>query len=200
MGFRDQNGAIHGPFALDNAKIRDKWLNLLGSPGAPTENDWTGVCPTQAESSLLSPTMYIQRFERGYIYYCGTGSAVYAPYSVTHVPGVRGRYTCGAGDNSVIVVENISSGYATVNIIIHNFDGTIRDSRIRNMLLEPGGQWVINVHEILFDWLVLGTNMGGTFNGDAYVYSDQSVAVNHSYIVDEDCKYLPTILRAYPPP
>jgi hypothetical protein len=94
------------------------------------------------------------------------------------------------------------SGYATTSIVIHNSDDDkVRDSRMRSSLLEPGGQWVVNVHTILYDWLISDASTWGTFNGYAYVYADQPVTVYHNYSTNTDCLFEPAImLNAYPPP
>lgn len=39
MGYRDPNGKVYGPFALDNATIRDKWLALGGGAGSPISDN-----------------------------------------------------------------------------------------------------------------------------------------------------------------
>jgi hypothetical protein len=76
IGYRDQNGDTHGPFALDKALIRDLWLPLEGEPGAPIEDDWSTDC------GVYYIGKYIQRFEMGEIHYCdGSSSATYFPYN-----------------------------------------------------------------------------------------------------------------------
>lgn len=42
MGYRDQNFAVQGPYPISLTKIREKWIELQGSPGSPTGNYGAG--------------------------------------------------------------------------------------------------------------------------------------------------------------
>ncbi|MGC8960801.1 MAG: M23 family metallopeptidase, partial [Chloroflexia bacterium] len=44
MGYRDQNGAVHGPFPLDNVKIRNRWVTEARKLGSPITNDSSYPC------------------------------------------------------------------------------------------------------------------------------------------------------------
>lgn len=203
MGYRDQDNAIQGPFPISLINIREKWIELEGLPGPPMGNSGAKSCDI-----LESPTttMYYQNFERGYIYYCGTSNAVYVPYAYTIVPNVRARLTCGAGDdaNSYVIVENNTGVDAQVSITIVKEDGDTRDSRAYNPSMPPGARWEINIHDIVFDWLIgseiEGSPTPGIFEGTAYVYSDPLVYVAIDYTDDLNCAYIPSVLSPYPTP
>ena len=205
MGFRDQNGVVQGPFSLSNAKIRDKWLALEGSPGSPIENMMTDICYFRTANGVVSANLYAQGFERGMIHYCGSGSAVYTPYQTElYFPDVRGRLTCemGVDSNSFIWVENVGYDNAQVSIAILKPDGTVLDTRVHPSL-SPGEQWEINVHTIVFDWLILGSNNNptpGIFSGSAMIYSDMPLAYTHGYSSPAGCANMPNIIHTYPPP
>ncbi len=123
MGYRDQNGTVHGPYALDRTKIHDKWLALQGEPGAPLEDDYTGSC-IQSGTGLLA-TLYIQGFERGYIQYCGSGDAEYVAYAKTYLPDTRIDYS---GWNSSVTARN-NAGDTEISITFYKPDGKVADSR-----------------------------------------------------------------------
>jgi hypothetical protein len=191
MGYRGPDGTAHGPFALDNAKIRIRWLALEGVPGAPLGDDWSDICYESAMGETIASTLYIQEFERGYIQYCGSGNAEYVPYGQTYLPNIVGRYTCGAGDNSFVVVTNNNPSPAIVSIVLYKSDGTVRDSRVHTSLgLDE--TWVLNVHNVVFDWLITGKDDSGIFQGWARIYYDQMVNVRLQYI-SESCEYMPVI-------
>jgi hypothetical protein len=205
MGFRDQNGVVQGPFSLSNAKIRDKWLALEGSPGSPIENMMTDICYFRTANGVVSANLYAQGFERGMIHYCGSGSAVYTPYQTElYFTDVRGRLPCemGVDSNSFIWVENVGYDNAQVSIAILKPDGTVLDTRVHPSL-SPGEQWEINVHTIVFDWLILGSNNNptpGIFSGSAMIYSDMPLAYTHGYSSPAGCANMPNIIHTYPPP
>lgn len=194
MGYRDQDHEIHGPFAIDNTAIYNQWIADEGAAGPPIEDDWVGSCIPEGEISPQA-ALFTQAFEHGYIYYCGSGDADYHPFNETPIESVRARYTCGAGENSFLVITNTSSSDAQVTLTVFNDDGSVRDSRVHDSLLAPDEQWIVSIHEIIFDWLNWPSGMAGTFEGSAIVYADQSVDVDHESSWDTECEYLPGVMK-----
>lgn len=152
MGYRDQDHNIHGPFAIDNSVIYNRWMADEGAAGPPIEDDWIRSCIPEGEYSPQA-ALFTQAFEHGYIYYCGSGSADYHAFEETPIEDIRARYTCGVGENSFLVITNTSLSDTRLTLTVFNGDGSIRDSRVHHSLLAPDEQWIVSIHEIVYDWL-----------------------------------------------
>ena len=188
-GYRDQDGAVHGPYSLSGTKIREKWVTLEGSPGSPVGGYYYYSCGLLAQG-------FRQNFERGYIDYCGSGNANYHPYTTTFLPDIRYRQSIGAEFNSTIVVRNNSDDYsAQVNITIYHPDGRVFDTRTHTSLTARA-MWVLEVHDIFYDSTMYGT---GTFVGSATVSANQDVSVLVMHHMDEqsqDYTGIPSTINA----
>jgi murein DD-endopeptidase MepM/ murein hydrolase activator NlpD len=173
MGYRDQNGTVHGPFPLDRAKIHDKWLALQGKPGAPLEDDHTGTC-VQSGTGLLA-TLYIQGFEQGYIQYCGSGAAEYVAYPKTYLPDTKIAYN---GWNSSVTAHN-NGGATEVSITFYQADGKVADSRAYDPHLATNANWTLETSSLASD----ETNPINNVAGSAVVAAeaDTSVVVENQY-------------------
>jgi hypothetical protein len=182
MGYRDQDNAIQGPFRLDDPAIRDKWLTVAAQLGSPIADDcvlagscppaWPGTpaCQSAEQLTLYQPT--VQRFERGYIYYCSNGVAIAQNYFYTYLP--RLQATANASDwDAYVYIRNLSASPATVSITLLKTDGKVLDSRTYQAL-PANATWVIRPATVINDWLIGGYN---TFIGSAVVASDRDVAV-----------------------
>ncbi|RMF32999.1 MAG: hypothetical protein D6759_07490 [Chloroflexi bacterium] len=161
MGYRDQEGTVHGPFALDYSSIQNKWLELEGEPGSPLGDDY---------SPWYTAYERLQKFERGYInFVSGSGTNYYA-YAKTFLPGIRIGYN---GWNSTIIVRNNSNANpASVNITFYHQDGSVADSRTHTSV-PAQGIWA-------FDTAVLPadpTNPIADFLGSAVIAASENVAV-----------------------
>ncbi len=68
MGYRDQNGNVHGPFALDHGFILYEWEERDGEPGSPLNDDYAGLAVGR---DAQGATLYeqVQSFEHGSIVY-----------------------------------------------------------------------------------------------------------------------------------
>ena len=192
MGYRDQNGAVQGPFALDNEKIRDEWIALEGAPGAPVNYLISDYCNT---INMQAAPFFLQEFEKGYIEYCGSSDAQYVEYGFLTVPDLKGRFTCGAGDNSILEISNPNPFMIFLSVQIYDNYGRTIDSRVYSSL-PPGSTWIVNIHHIVFDWLNRERGAGGIFNGYARIYKNtsSSIGVSHFYTLDRGCVFYPAIL------
>jgi hypothetical protein len=170
MGYRDQNGTINGSYPLIDTKIEARWVAEEGKPGSPLGSKYSIICPQKAGMQV---TGYRQDFERGYIEYCGTSSADYVGYAQTYLPDIRTIRDTDNGWNSTIVVRNDSPVPASVNITIYNSGGTVVDSRT-NKILGTKAAWSLNVHDVVFDWLVDSYEL---FEGSAIVTADRDVSI-----------------------
>ncbi len=146
LGYRDQNGTSHGPLQLDDAKIRDAWIQNAARLGSPVSNDcFIGTCPptdasptcpapaageTLPEGDVPQVTGIRQNFERGYIYYCqGATSATVKEYaSRTFLPRIVASDDSAAW-NSTVYIRNLGNGAAKVSITFYEPSGWILDSR-----------------------------------------------------------------------
>jgi len=167
MGYRDQNGTVHGPYALDRAKIHDKWLALQGKPGAPLEDDHTGTC-VQSGTGLLA-TLYIQGFEQGYIQYCGSGAAEYVAYPKTYLPDTKIAYN---GWNSSVTAHN-NGGATEVSITFYQADGKVADSRAYDPHLATNANWTLETSSLASD----ETNPINNVAGSAVVAAEADTSV-----------------------
>lgn len=146
MGYRDQDGTVHGPYALDNTKIHNKWVELQGEPGAPLEDDDTGGSCVQSGTGILA-TFYIQGFERGYIQYCGSGAAEYVAYAKTYLPDTRIDYS---GWNSSVTARN-NAGDTEISITFYKPDGKVADSRAYSPTLATNANWTLEASSFATD-------------------------------------------------
>lgn len=187
MGFRDQNGVVNGPYAINLSKILDLWRGLEGRPGSPIGDDYGFSCTSSGSGPL--EVGYRQLFEHGYISYCSSANASYVEYVKTYLPDIRYRNTESAGWNSTIIVRNLGSSPVPVNITIYRSDGSIVDSRTHTSLA-PYATWKLYVHDILSDQ-VIGFE-SGDFKGTAVVSASATLSV-----VVENRKGNPALARAY---
>jgi hypothetical protein len=164
MGYRNQNHAIVGPFQLSDVKIRDKWATSAAQLGSPLENPWSSPCSLRGTLQ----TAYQQRFERGYIAYCGTGQAAVTLYTPTFLPRILADQNTNNW-NSTIYIRNLGSIPADVSVSFYKTTGKILDSRTY-IDLPVNGTWEIGATAVVFDALVLGNS---SFSGAAVVASDQ---------------------------
>jgi murein DD-endopeptidase MepM/ murein hydrolase activator NlpD len=170
MGYRDQNGTVHGPFALDDAKIYGKWLILNGEPGAPVEDDWPDSCYIAGEAPMN--TLQVQAFERGRIQYCGKGAATCVAYAKTYLPPVSIGYE---GWTSSVTIRN-NSLLAGVRLTFFDTAGHVADSRVYHTNLPQRAAWT-------FDAASLSTAGGEVLNpidnfiGGGVVSADVDTAV-----------------------
>lgn len=195
MGYVDQNNAAHGPFQLNNSKIRNKWISLASQLGSPVANvcelagncppPWPGTptCSGQAGENTLQLNM-VQRFERGYIYYCNNGSAIARYYNN---PDLNLRYyqaflprvlaSENASDwNSYIYVRNLGGAATTASITFYTNDGRVLDSRVYDGL--PGNAtWQVDVRAVLLGQFLSRVDYDPIYSGSAIVASDRDVAV-----------------------
>jgi hypothetical protein len=189
MGYKDQNHNVHGPYALDRTKIRNKWLDLEGRLGSPLGNDYyeTTPPPLRTPADILTSLQgvlvytYYQKFERGYIYYTGTGAAQVIEYSPTSLPDIRAHRLAGTnGWNSTITVRNDGPTSADVSIVILNRDGTVKETRAYKDL-RKNAAWTLNVRDVVYN-PILG-DWTQDFSGSALVYAarDVSVMVTQEY-------------------
>jgi hypothetical protein len=168
MGYRDQDGAVHGPYALDDTKIHDKWLALSGGPGAPVGDDITSPCSLAGAGPQA--TFRIQRFERGYIQYCGSANADYIAYGKTYLPDTEIAYN---NWNSLITVRSIDTS-SRVNAYFYNPDGTVADSRVYDPDLAANAMWIFDTSSMTADngeWV----NPIGNIAGSAVVAAELNV-------------------------
>lgn len=171
LGYADQNNNSHGPFLLDNTKIRDKWLSVARRLGAPIEDDFSYPC--LGEEGIQSPTGYLQSFERGYISYCGSGAAQVTYYRTTFLPRILASENINAW-NSTVSIRNLGS--ATVSITFFTPDGRVLDSRVYNGF-PTNVTWEVGVRGILHDQFLSRADSNSVFEGSAIVASDGDVAV-----------------------
>ena len=189
MGYRDPSGTIHGPFPLDNTKIRNIWTTNAARLGSPIEDDWAYICslgsgpplPGPASATVATPGVvaaptplygYQQRFERGYIYYCGDDPAQAVFYPLTFLPRILASTDAGAW-NSTLFIRNLASSSTNVSVSFFRTNGTVLDSRTY-IGLPANATWELRASNVVFDDLVAE---GNTFSGAALVASDQDVAV-----------------------
>lgn len=158
-GFRDEDHVVRGPFALDDAKIRNLWVSLDGEPGAPIQDDW------------ISDSTRLQRFERGLISYYGSYPAMYSPYPKVHLPDVRVRSN---GWNSKIVARN-NGGPAEMTIYLYDEDGTVVDSRAYSSPLASNAVWDFDASSLDDGWP--DPNPINGFSGVAEITAQSDVAV-----------------------
>jgi hypothetical protein len=173
MGYRDQNGTVHGPFALDYSSIRQKWLGLDGEPGSPLNDDYEGIILGQKAHDPLS---YVreQPFEHGVIVFESGWGTNYYPYAETYLADVRASESTN-GWNSTIVVRNNGAGSATVNVTFYTDDGRVLDSRTHTSV-PARGVWSLDVRSALLDFLNQN-HYQAVFEGPAIVYASQDVSV-----------------------
>ena len=172
LGYIDQNNNPHGPFQLDDTKIRDKWLSVARRLGSPIEDDYTATCPSKA---LLATCRY-QGFERGYIYYqIPYGSAQVVYFGQTFLPRIIASEDANAW-NSTVSIRNLGGGQATVSLTFFTRDGRVLDSRVYNGL-PANATWEVGVRGILYDQFLNRADSNPVFEGSAVVASDQDIAV-----------------------
>ncbi|MGC9025900.1 MAG: hypothetical protein ACP5NB_13900, partial [Chloroflexia bacterium] len=172
LGYVDQNNTPHGPFQLDNTKIRNKWITVARSLGSPIDS-------VQWEPCLLAGIQadgYYQAFERGDIGYCGTGEAAVSYDYTTFLPRIIASEDANAW-NSTVSIRNVSSSSPTmVSITFLTRDGRILDSRLHTGLA-ANATWEVGVRGILYDQFLSRADSNSVFEGSAVVASDQDVAV-----------------------
>jgi len=152
MGYRDQNGNVQGPFALDDTTIRNHWLALEGVPGSPVGNDFfVPSCVLQPDNPNTSKQ--VQNFERGIIQYCVGSSAEYLPYAATYLPAIRGDRSTVNGWESFLAIRNDSTLLNDNSVNIYNDEGTVRDARTYK-ILGLNDSWTLIAEDLVFDWLV----------------------------------------------
>ncbi|MGC9084486.1 MAG: M23 family metallopeptidase, partial [Anaerolineae bacterium] len=145
IGYRDQNGAVHGPFPLDNVKIRNKWVTEARQLGSPITNDSSFPCLAEG----LQATGYMQGFERGYIAYCGGGSAQVTYYNQTFLPRILASEDANAW-NSTVSIRNLGTVPANVSISFLRSNGTVLDSRLYAGL-PVNATWELRASTVVFD-------------------------------------------------
>ncbi len=128
----------------------------------------------QALQGVLVYTYY-QKFERGYIYYTGTGAAQVVSYGATSLPDIRAHRLVGtSGWNSSITVRNDGPTSADVSIVILNHDGTVKDTRAYKEL-RKNAAWTLDVRDVVYDPLL--NDLTQDFSGSAVVYASRDVSV-----------------------
>ncbi|MGC8960783.1 MAG: M23 family metallopeptidase, partial [Chloroflexia bacterium] len=146
LGYVDQNNIPHGPFQLDNTKIRDKWLSVARCLGSPVEDDFSYGCLAEGTQA----TGYMQGFERGYIAYCGGGSAQVTYYNQTFLPRILASEDANAWNSTVSIRNLNAAGQATVSLTFFTRDGRVLDSRVYPGL-PANATWEVGVRGILYD-------------------------------------------------
>lgn len=180
MGYRDQNGNVHGPFALDHGFILYEWEERDGEPGSPLNDDYAGLAVGR---DAQGATLYeqVQSFEHGSIVYDSYSvDTTYYPYNETYLPDIR-AHTQMAGSNStnstIIVRNDHSSVPATVSISIYTRDGRVLDSRT-HASLPAQRTWIFPVRATLYYDFLQQQYYDGELEGAATVYANQNVSVS----------------------
>ncbi len=175
-GYINQNGILKGPFPLDRPKIRDKWLALEGRLGSPLNNDYADNIPVPRVSGVerAAAFTFYQHFQRGVIFYTGSGPAQVVEYGDTYLPDVRAyRLENVPGWNSSIAVRNDGSSPADVSVTIYNPDGSVRGARTYTSL-PANASWSISVRDVVYDDLLQDWTY--SFTGSAVASSLQPIS------------------------
>jgi murein DD-endopeptidase MepM/ murein hydrolase activator NlpD len=165
MGYRDQDGTVHGPFALDHEPIRNAWLDPQTARrlGSPVSDDYGQAGCT------------VQDFERGVIQDC-SGTVTVNYFTRTFLPQVHASDGDIDGWNSVVYIRNMSSSdAANVSITFYAPQGWVLESRTYRGLAADA-TWEVDVQDMLQAFL-FRDQYDPVFTGTAVVAADQDVAV-----------------------
>jgi murein DD-endopeptidase MepM/ murein hydrolase activator NlpD len=178
MGYRDQNGTVHGPYAIDYPSFSTLWENLEGEPGSPLNDDGSTMVG-QGNSEILYQNS--QPFEHGTMTF-ETGSGVqYNPYTETYLPDIRADKNAN-GWKSIIVIRNNRNSQLKVNVTFYarngffTGSGQVLESRTYTAL-PARGVWVVDTRSVLLDYLNETYGLyPDVFEGSAIVYAGQDVS------------------------